>query len=109
MFALFLKFEILNQNGKFGPNWHNSGTLCKDFTCKQKAGVYCGPCNGRLSFEDDLKHKVCFTAFHKKPASALSLLKVWSPWGNPGMVRCLTKNNLGSWIHPAAHSALSKQ
>ena len=33
--------------------------------------------------------QVCYTSLHSKPASALSLLTVWSHcWGNPGMTRC---------------------
>ena len=32
--------------------------------------------------------EVCYTSLHSEPASALSLLTVWSLWGNPGMARC---------------------
>ena len=42
--------------------------------------------NGSLSFEDGLRCvEACFTVFHSKPASALSLLTVWSLWVNPEM------------------------
>ena len=49
--------------------------------------------------------EACFTVFHSEPASALSLLTVWSLWGNPGMARCWRKNNLICWIHPEAQSS----
>ena len=66
--------------------------------------------NGRLSLEDDLRSGgVCFTVFHSEPASALSLLTVWSLRGNPGMARCWRKSNLSYWIHPAAQSILGEQ
>jgi hypothetical protein len=32
--------------------------------------------------------EVCYASLHSEPASALSLLTVWSLWGNPGMARC---------------------
>ena len=38
--------------------------------------------NGRLTYEDDLR------SFQWTPASALSLLTVWSHRGNPGVTRC---------------------
>ena len=47
--------------------------------------------------------------FHSEPASALSLLTVWSPWGNPGMARCRKKSGLSCWIHPAAQSTIGEQ
>ena len=36
--------------------------------------------------------------FHSESASALSLLTVWSPWGNPGMARGRRKGTLASGI-----------
>ena len=53
--------------------------------------------------------EACFTVFHGEPVSALSLMTVWSLWGNPGMARCLWKSNLSRWIHPAAQSTLGEQ
>ena len=50
-----------------------------------KLGSVAGPviqANGRLSFEDDLR-----SVFHSESASALSLLTVWSLWGNQRMAR----------------------
>ena len=37
--------------------------------------------------------EACFTVFHSKPASALSLLTVWSLQGNPAMARCWRKSD----------------
>ena len=77
-----------------------------------KLGSVAGPviqANGRLTFEDDLRSEVCYTSLHSEPASALSLLTVWSPWGNPGMARCRRKSKLSCWIHPAARSNLGEQ
>ena len=62
--------------------------------------------NGRLSFEDDLRSG---GLLYCEPASALSLLTVWSLWGNPGMARCWRKSGLSCWIHPAAQSTLGEQ
>ena len=42
---------------------------------------------------------MCFTVH--EPSSALSLLTVWSLWGNPGIARC--------WKKTAAQSTLGKQ
>ena len=53
--------------------------------------------------------EACFTVFHSESASALSLLTVWSLWGNPGMARCRRKSGLSCWIHPAAQSTLGEQ
>ena len=66
----------------------NFALIIKNYT---KAWVCCGliQTNGRLSFEVDLRGlEACFTVFYSEPASALSLQKVWSFWGNPGMARC---------------------
>ena len=54
-------------------------------------GSVAGPviqANGRLTFEDDLGQEACYDSLHSEPTSALGLPTVWSPWGNPGMVRC---------------------
>ena len=59
--------------------------------------------NGRLSFEDDLRSG---GLLYCEPASALSLLTVWSLGRNPGMARCWRKTGLSCWIHPAAQSTL---
>ena len=40
--------------------------------------------------------KACFTVFHSETMYALSLLTVWSPWGNPEMARCLKKRAI--WV-----------
>jgi hypothetical protein len=66
-----------------------------------------------LFFNQDVRHAIsifsCFTVFHSEPASALSLLTVWSLWGNPVMARCWRKSGLSCWIHPAAQSTLGEQ
>jgi hypothetical protein len=77
-----------------------------------KLGSVAGPviqANGRLSFEDDLRSGGLLTVFHSEPVSGLSLLTVWSLWGNPGMARCRRKSKLSCWIHPGTQSTLGKQ
>ena len=43
--------------------------------------------NGRLTFEGDLRSAILHYV-HSEPASALSLLTVWSHWWNLGAARC---------------------
>ena len=73
----------------------------QDNKIRMEAWVCCEPCNpspviqanGRLSFEVAWGLEACFTVFHSEPASALSLLTVWSLQGNPAMARCWRKSD----------------
>ena len=49
---------------------------------------------------------LCFTV---NQHCSLSLLTVWSLWGDSGVARCWRKSNLHCWIHPAAKTTLGNQ